>query len=107
MGSVFEKFARDPLDRKIIASIRGSTNLVEVCESTVEHQVVALKNPFSGDSTKVLTREIRASGIKDFDVAGCPEEGDEEVAIVVPSRETIFKRLRRMAEEASDSDSAV
>jgi hypothetical protein len=107
MGSVFKKFARDDLDKKIINAIRGSTSLVEVCENTVENRVVALKNPFSGSSTKVLAREIRASGTKDFDVVGCPEEGDEEISIVVPSRETIFKRLRRMADEAFDSDHAV
>lgn len=94
--------SQDDLDRQIAKSIRGSSTVEDIFFSSAEIKVVNVPFEFKSGMTKAVRDAVRdGMSVTDFDLAKPPVEGSSEVTIMVPSRDTIRRRLARMI-EASD-----
>lgn len=94
--------AQDELDKAIITSLKQSHTVEDVYYHSSVTKEINLKmegNP----STKELKSEIKKIiGINDFDITvPVLEEKKDSITIMIPSRDTIRKRLQRMM-QASD-----
>lgn len=110
MSSLFTKFAEDDLDEKIIAAITGASSMADIIERTVEKRNVKMKKRYAGQKKSELKGELKKeTGISDFDLDAMPKPKTRYVVLVVPSRNTILARLRKMAtrynsDTAGDND---
>jgi uncharacterized Zn finger protein (UPF0148 family) len=93
--------AHDDLDRKIAHSIRGASTVEDIFYSAAEIRSVKIPFEFKSGMTKAARDAVKdVIGEADFDLALAPVEGSCEVSIMIPSRDTIRRKLTRMIESS-------
>lgn len=96
------RVASDEMDRSIAAAVRTAFTLEDVCFVASRKEDVYLDFVFEAGKTKEARDCVQAQlGTSDFDLLVPPETGETEIKVMVPSRQTIRKRLKRMI-DASD-----
>ncbi len=93
--------SHDDLDEKIAKSIRGASTLEDIFYASAEIQQVRLPFEFKSGMTKATRDAVKeVISLVDFDLAMPPVEGSSTVSVMVPSRDTIRRKLARMIESS-------
>jgi hypothetical protein len=103
------KVAQDDLDRRIAKAISGAHTVEDIFFLAAEKKEVKLPFAFRSGMTQEVRQAIKGHlGDVDFDIAFLPQEGQRMVLVMVPGRQTVRDRMRRMIEESDlcrdDSD---
>jgi uncharacterized Zn finger protein (UPF0148 family) len=99
--------SHDNLDEKIARSIRGASTLEDIFYAAAEIRQVSIPFEFKGGMTKATRTAVKdALGVVDFDLAMTPAEGANSVSVMIPSRDTIRRKLARMIESSDLSKTA-
>lgn len=89
--------AQDELDRRVAMAVRCSHTVDDVYFLAGERCALTMDRPFEGGSEEKLKRFVRdETGASDFDIAKAPKAGEKQLEIMVPSKSTIKKRIKRM-----------
>jgi len=95
------KVCRDELDCKIAEAISKAHTLEDIYFLGSDKKDMVLPFPFKSGMTKEAREAIRSQlGDSDFDLAFVPEDGETKVVVMIPGRQTIRKRIKRMIEES-------
>lgn len=93
--------AEDEIDKKLAAAVREAHTLEDVFYTAAHKEMVELPFAVHSGMTKMIREAVRAKlGVADFDIAKLPEDGKNEVTVMLPSRDTMRRRLTKMIEES-------
>lgn len=97
--------SQDDLDKRIAHSVRDAQTLEDIYHLSAKIILVPLPFEYKQGMLKEV-RELVAREIQDhdFDLLAPPARGAEEVDVMIPSRQTIRQRLRRMICESDLGD---
>lgn len=89
----------DDLDTKIAHAMRNFQTIDDICDVVSEKHTIRLRGPFQTGGSREVRELIRErTDCEDFDFSEPPRIGDRKVEVLIPGKETIKDRLRRLVQ---------